>query len=401
MTDPPTYDDALEWLFARTRAGDARSAERSRALLEVVGRPDRAFPSVHVIGTNGKGSVCAMLERGLRVAHERVGRFTSPHLLDFRERIVVNDAMIPKNAVLMFVRWAREHAHGAAFFDLTFVMAMQHFERAGVEVAVVEAGVGGTGDASNALEHVALTVLTNVDLDHEAVIGVGPEDSVLKNIALEKAGAIRASAPVVTAARGDALEVIRRVARERSATVYELEDSALFALPGMPRLRGAHQLENARLAAAALRLLGYCDDAVRASLEATWPGRLEVFTRGERRVILDGAHNPAGAHALASSLRGERFALVFGAMSRKNVHAILEPLRALADDLHFVSPGALGTDPRTLSSEYGGMAYDSLEAALDAALEGQSDVLVAGSLYLVGAARALLEARAFSVAAVD
>jgi dihydrofolate synthase/folylpolyglutamate synthase len=390
------YDAALEWLFARTRAGDARSAERSRGLLETLGRPDLQFSAIHVIGTNGKGSVCAMLDAGLRSSVARVGRFTSPHLLDFRERIAVNGEFIAPETVLEFLTWAREHASNAAFFDLTFVMGMGHFARSGVEMAVVEAGVGGTGDASNALERIALTVLTNVDLDHEAVIGVGPEDSVLKNIALEKAGAIRAGTPVVTAARGDALAVVRRVALERGARLHELtEDNALFALPRAPRMRGVHQLENARLTAAALRLLGHGEAAVDAALEATWPGRLEMFQRGGQRVWLDGAHNPAGARALASSLAGQRYTLVFGAMARKNVPAILEPLLSLANSVHFASPGTLGVDPVALEGEYGGTGHSTLEAALEAALLEGGDVLVAGSLYLVGAARPILQGWGF------
>ncbi|NJK46785.1 MAG: hypothetical protein HC933_23285 [Pleurocapsa sp. SU_196_0] len=171
----PFTDDtaALEWLFARTRAGDARSAARAKTLLEVLGRPDTGFRAVHVLGTNGKGSVCAMLSAGLEASGERVGRFTSPHLVDFRERIAVNDTLISRRETLEFLEWAQEHAGHAAFFDLSFVMAMRHFQRQAVTFAVVEAGVGGAGDASNALERVALTILTNVDYDHEAVIGVG------------------------------------------------------------------------------------------------------------------------------------------------------------------------------------------------------------------------------------
>lgn len=393
----PSYESALEWLFNRTRAGDARSAERSSALLEVLGRPDRAFPSIHVIGTNGKGSVSAMLAAGLAATGERVGLFTSPHLVDFRERFSVDGALIGKDEVLEFILWAQEHASGAAFFDLTFVLGMLHFQRRGVTTAVVEAGVGGAGDASNALERVALTVLTNVDYDHEAVIGIGPEDTVLKNIALEKAGAIRAHTPVVTAARGEALEVIRRVAMGRDAPLYELEPSAtLFALPHAPKMRGVHQLENARLSAAALRLLGRDENAVHAALEATWAGRLEVFKRGTQEVWMDGAHNPAGAHALASSLEG-RFGLVFGAMQRKNVSGLLEPLLPHANHLHFVSPGVLGAKPEDLQAKFGGTPYDSLEAALNAALEASNRVLVAGSLYLVGAARVWLLEQGFAL----
>jgi dihydrofolate synthase / folylpolyglutamate synthase len=391
-----TYAAGLEWLFARTRAGDERSRERSRTLLAVLGHPERDFPSVHVLGTNGKGSVSAMLAAGLQHGGSRVGLFTSPHLLDFRERIAVNAELIPPAAVLEFVEWARQTASGAAFFDLSFLMAMQHFAAQQIDWGVIEAGVGGAADASNALERVALTVLTNVDYDHEAVIGVGPEDSVLKNIALEKAGAIRAGVPVVTAARGEGLEVIRRVAREREAQLHELNlEQARFALPRAPRLRGVHQLENARLAAAALRLLGQNEAAVSAALAATWPGRLEVLRRDSQEVWLDGAHNPAGATALASSLTG-RFALLFGAMERKNVPALLAPLLPLSDALHFVSPGTLGADPHRLASQFGGSAHNSLETALSATLEAGNRVLIAGSLYLVGAARAKLLNAGFS-----
>jgi dihydrofolate synthase / folylpolyglutamate synthase len=396
----PFTDDtaALEWLFARTRAGDARSAARARTLLEALGHPDASFPAVHVLGTNGKGSVCAMLGAGLKASGERVGRFTSPHLVDFRERIAVNDALISKREVLEFLEWAQEHAGHAAFFDLSFVMAMRHFQQHDVTFAVVEAGVGGTGDASNALERVEITVLTNVDYDHEAVIGVGPEDSVLKNIALEKAGAIRQGIPVLTAATGDALEVIRRVARERDAPLHELDETApQFSLPHAPRMRGPHQLENARLAVAALRLLNRDEHAIHAALEATWAGRLEVLTHGAVSVWLDGAHNPAGARALARSLEGKRFAVLFGAMQRKNVHGLLEPLLPLVDSLHFVSPGTLGADPERLRAQFGGTAHASLEAALDSVLESSEHVLIAGSLYLVGAVRARLLERGFAV----
>ena len=396
MPEPLPYAAALEWLFARTRAGDERSHERSRALLELLGHPESAFPSVHVLGTNGKGSVSAMVSAGLQATGSRVGLFTSPHLTDFRERIAVNGALIPEVAVLEFVDWARQTASGAAFFDLSFVMAMQHFADQRVDWGVIEAGVGGANDASNALKRVALTVLTNVDYDHEAVIGVGPEDSVLKNIALEKAGAIRSCVPVLTAARGEGLAVIRRITREREATLHELNpEQALFALPRAPRLRGVHQVSNARLAVAALRLLGRDEQAVSAALEATWPGRLEVLRRGGQQVWLDGAHNPAGAMALSMSLSG-RFALLFGAMERKNVPALLEPLLPLAEELHFVSPGALGADPHGLAARFGGVAHNSLETALEATLEAGNRVLIAGSLYLVGAARAKLIEAGFS-----
>jgi dihydrofolate synthase / folylpolyglutamate synthase len=387
-----TYSEALEWLYARTRTGlqhgSERGPERAKGLLEQFNNPQQSFRGVHVIGTNGKGSVCAMISAGLQAAGDRVGRFTSPHLLDFRERITVDGLEIPESEVVRFVQWAQRDLTEAAFFDLSVVMAFTHFARTGVEIAVVEAGVGGARDATMNLENVILTVITNVDFDHVETIGPN-----LAQIALEKAGAIRAGVPVVTAARGEALEVIRAVALERGAELHVFEpDDELFVLPHKPALRGVFQLENAALAVAGLRLLGLEDAEVSAALEASWPGRMEKLELQNRAVILDGAHNPAAARALAASLK-PGFALVFGAMARKDVRGVLEPLRELASEARFVSPGALGADPKALALEFNGLAFDDLETALQASLESVPErgrVLVTGSLYLVAEARKML-----------
>ena len=397
-----TYSEALEWLYARTRSGLAdaseRGPERAKGLLEQFNHPQQSFRGVHVIGTNGKGSVCAMISAGLRAAGDRVGCFTSPHLLDFRDRITVDGLEIPESEVVRFVQWAQRDRTQAAFFDLSLVLAFTHFARTAVEIAVVEAGVGGARDATMNLEHVILTVITNVDFDHVETIGPN-----LQQIALEKAGAIRAGVPVVTAARGEALEVIRRIAFERGSELHVFEperpepehsESAdtLFALPHRPALRGVFQLENAALAVAGLRLLGLENEEIEVALEASWPGRMEKLELQNRAVILDGAHNPAAARALAASLK-PGFALVFGAMARKDVRGVLEPLRELASEVRFVSPGALGADPQALALEFGGQAFDDLETALRASLESVPErgrVLVTGSLYLVAEARRLL-----------
>jgi dihydrofolate synthase / folylpolyglutamate synthase len=390
VQDTMTYADALEWLFARTRAGDVRSGERTKALLARLGHPEGSLDCIHVIGTNGKGSTCAMLAAGLQQAGFKVGRFTSPHLQDYRERIVVNGNLIPPDAVLEFLQWAQLHAADAAFFDLTTVLGLRYFAQQQVDVAVVEAGVGARHDATASLENVKATVITNVDLDHEATIGVGHLPSVLQNIAFEKAGGIRVGVPVLTAARGAALEVIGGVAQERGAPLYVFSpDDPLFALPHAPALQGQHQLENAALALATLRLLGHGAQALEAALSATWAGRLETLHIGGSTVVLDGAHNPAGAQALAQSLQGQRFALLFAAMSRKRVPDILEPILGLAHELHFVSVSPQGVNPLELAEQYGGTAHLSLESGLAAVLR-HNMVLIAGSLYLVGAARSCL-----------
>ncbi len=384
------YQTALEWLFARTRAGDVRSGLRTTALLEERGHPEQAFDTIHVIGTNGKGSTCAMLAAGLQAEGLKVGRFTSPHLEDYRERIEVGGQMIPQEAVLEFVQWAQANTIDAAFFDLTLVLALEFFHQQAVQIAVIEAGVGARHDATSSINNVQATIITNVDLDHEATIGIGDYPTVLENIAWEKAGGIRAGVPVLTAARGKALDVIRQVALEQNAPLHVLEHhNSLFALPHAPLLQGTHQLENAALAVASLRLLGYSDLAIEAALGASWAGRLETIQIGNQRFILDGAHNPAGANALAQSLVGQRFALIFAAMSRKRVPEILEPLLPLASELHFVSVHPQGVNPLELAGSYGGTSHASLENALEA-VKSREDVLIAGSLYLVGAARAWL-----------
>ncbi len=396
MKNAPTYTEITEWLYARRRTG-LRGPERTRAILERLGNPQTRFDAIHVVGTNGKGSVCAMLDAGLREAHLRVGRFTSPHLKDFRERIVVNGQEIPESDVLEFAVWAQEHAQDGAFFDLTLALAFKHFADQSVDIAVVEAGVGGQSDATMSLERVKLLVLTNVDFDHVETLGPG-----LRDIARDKSGAIRAGVPVVTAATGDALAVIQSRAAEREAPLYVLNESnPLFALPRAPRLQGRHQLENAHLAVAALRLLGYSETSVLVALEASWPARFEVFKFEERTVIVDGAHNPAGAQALADSLE-PGFALIFGAFERKNAHTVLAPLLACASSLMFVAPpGGQAASPQSLALEHSGIAFERLEDAMQYALENTKNgaqIVVTGSLYLAGSMREhLIEMGAIAV----
>ncbi len=381
--DNPVDENSLDWLFARTRSGAARGTERTRELLEKLENPQQHFPAIHVIGTNGKGSVCAMIEAGLRSTGMKVGRFTSPHLLEFSERILVNGQQIPASEIESFVRWAQGLQLEAAFFDFVTAMAFKYFADQHVDIAVVEAGVGGLHDATNNLEHVKLTIITNVDFDHVEALG-----GTLERITLEKAGAIRTGIPVITAAQGVPLEIIGEIALERHAPlhVFDLENP-LFALPHAPALRGNHQLENAALVAASLRILEQPESSINAAMQATWAGRFEIFDFQHREYILDGAHNPAGARALADNLE-PGFTLIFGVMARKNVHAVLEPLRLKASSVNFVSPGELGADPFALALEFDGIAFESLEIALDTITA--SKIVIAGSLYLVGRARALL-----------
>ncbi|QMV31034.1 bifunctional folylpolyglutamate synthase/dihydrofolate synthase [Thermus thermophilus] len=382
-----TYEEALAWLYARRRTGE-RGTHRVRALLARLGHPEAGFLAVHVLGTNGKGSVVAYLEAAFRAAGLAYGAYTSPHLVDFRERIRTHLGPVPREAVVRFVAWAGEEAweEPPGFFDLATALAFLHFRERGVALAAVEAGVGGEKDATNALSRVALTVLTNVGEDHLEALG-----GTLEAVAREKAGAFRPGVPVVTGARGVGLEVARKVAEERGAPLYVLDpEDPLFALPAPPGLRGAYQEENARLAAAALRLLGLPEAAIARGLrEARHPGRMERFLLKGVEVYLDGAHNPPAAEALAREFSA--YHLVFGAFPRKDVKGVLAHLLPKARSVRYAraGEGALGGE---LGTPFFEDPWEALEDALAGAREDGLPVLATGSLYLVGRLRERLVA---------
>lgn len=381
-------ENELEWLYSQGRSGE-RGWARARALLDRLGSPDNSFDSVRVVGTNGKGSTCAMLSAGLRSAGECVGTFTSPHLQRYEERIRVNGEEIERAETLQFLEWARAEQSGAAFFELTFALAAQTFARRGVSVAVMEAGVGGQTDSTHALRRVSAVCLTNVALDHVGALG-----ETVADIASDKAGAARAGVPLLSTATGEAAMVVRRVAAEQEAPLYTPQSHpALFALPHAPLLAGKHQEQNAALALATLRLLGYDQPEVcEAALSAFHAGRLESFFLGGKTILLDGAHNPHASEALAASLSDRAIeTLIFGGLSRKDTHATVQPLLSLTRKRFFTAPDETATPPEQLAAQYEGVAIDNPLEALRQALEATSvggTVLAAGSLYLVGELRA-------------
>ncbi|THF67666.1 bifunctional folylpolyglutamate synthase/dihydrofolate synthase [Deinococcus sp. Arct2-2] len=380
QSDQPDYD----WFYARTRNGRTRGPEVARALLDVQSSPDAAFASIRVVGTNGKGSTCAMLEAGLISAGVQTGRFTSPHLIHFEERIRVNGQEVAPARVAAFIRQARQESWNGAFFDLSLLLACTVFAESGVRVAVMEAGVGGVSDATQALQNVSAVALTNVALDHVGVLG-----STVAQIARDKALAARPGVPLLTTATGEALEVIRAVCHEKDAPLYTpAMYPALFALPHAPALLGAHQHSNAALALATLRLLGH-EAGAEAALAASHPARLERFVLDGKTLLIDGAHNPHATQALAAAVpRAD--VLLFGNLARKDTAATLAPLLAVAPLRVFTAPGDLATPPQDLAQQYGGEAVDGSAQALARALAltpAGGTLLVAGSLYLAGSVR--------------
>ncbi|MDE3198932.1 MAG: bifunctional folylpolyglutamate synthase/dihydrofolate synthase, partial [Acidobacteriota bacterium] len=370
-----TYSDTVRFLFSlgpelKTVKWDL---DRIRLMLGELGDPQQRLRYIHAAGTNGKGSTCAMIESALRAAGYRTGLYTSPHLVDARERIQIGGLKISEDA------WtaAFERVHSAAerllareaieahpsFFETVTAMAFLAFAEAGVEVVVLEVGLGGRLDATNVIVP-EVAVITPIDFDHEAFLG-----SSIESIAAEKAGILKAGRPAVFATqRPEALKVLEAKALELNAPVthssaWRVEDLEIdrfgsrFRLAGDGEisircpLAGKHQVENARTAVAALRVFGVEAPAIQEGISrAQWPGRLQ--RAGENPAfILDGAHNPAGARALANYIReffaGEPVRMIYGAMRDKAVDEVTNTLFPLAAEVIVTAPD----QPRALNPD--------------------------------------------------
>lgn len=370
--------------------------------------------SIVVVGTNGKGTVTSMIAAGLTAAGHVTGRFTSPHVESFRERISVDGEQISDGAVARFVATVRgsrltEGALKPAFFEWSLALALNEFTRRGATAAVLEAGVGGAGDATRAVQPVSLVVLTNVDLDHTDTLGES-----LEEIATDKAGAARRGVPLISGARQPSVRAaVKTVAANMNAPLHELPltqpaEGSPFALPSeleaQLRTRSGTRLANARVAAAALRLLGAPEGALEAGLRTPpLPARGERYllrTSGAEpvEVLLDGAHDAAAATRLVASLQGRPYVLLFGSLARRAPAAVLEVLAGGASAVVLTAAqeedGVVGAWPSA-------SAITEPQAALEAAVTAASTsvgrgerplVVVVGSLYLAGRIRPLLRA---------
>jgi dihydrofolate synthase / folylpolyglutamate synthase len=425
-----TYDEALAELSARGRFGIRLGLGRVRALLAELGHPERTVRGALVGGTNGKGSVLALADAALRAAGHHVGTTPKPHLVTYRERVCLDGRPIGVDDFTRLVaevlpiadRVARRHGQPTEFELLTAVV-FARFAEARPDVALVEVGLGGRLDATHAWDG-GVAAITNVALDHMAQLG-----STVTAIAREKAAIIERGDQAVTGARGDGLAVIRRRARRMGVPLTEVlappvlgwdRDGIDVDLPrlGPTRigLRGRHQAENVATADAVLDALETAgiatapDSARRIGYaNAVWPGRLELIRAEGHDVLLDGAHNPAGAAALATALDDlrpyleiGRLTLVTATMGDKDVDGLITALagaRALADARIVATtlPGSRAMPADELADRWRrrGPSEDILveadpDRALTRALEGDGPVVVAGSLYLVGVARARL-----------
>lgn len=411
--------EALAIIDARARFGQRMGLDTIRGMLAELGDFHLELDVAHVGGTNGKGSVCAMMASALQRSGKKVGLYTSPHLVRFHERIQVNGVEISGDELARAVNRclpAIAKFPEATYFEVATLVALRHFVDEEVEIAVLEVGLGGRLDATNVFEKPLVTVITNISLEHTDVLGKTEEA-----IAREKAGILRHEVPCVTGATGEALHAIKVVAAEIDAPLLVMghefvpmpdqakDDSQSFDVVGdrdhadlrIPFL-GAHQVENAAIAVAALDILHVPELAIREGLaHARWPGRLQRIP-GKPALLLDGAHNPASALALAGYLkaRGFRPVLVFGALADKDWPAMVATLAPHARDAIVTRvPSPRAADPQEVARAFSmsgifGMVVEEPGHALRTA-EGIAGadglVLVTGSLYLVGDILARLE----------
>jgi dihydrofolate synthase/folylpolyglutamate synthase len=423
-----SYKETIQYLYGLQSHGIKLGLDNSRDLLERFGDPHRSFRSVHVAGTNGKGSTAAALASMLSWCGAKTGLFTSPHLVSFTERIRVDGAEITEKEVVSYADEIRTTASGMepTFFEVVTVMGFLRFTRSGVQWAVVETGLGGRLDATNVLTP-EVTIITPIDIDHQEFLG-----SSLPEVAAEKAGIIKPGVPLVAAPqKPGAMQVLREKAREAGAPLSIAGEDFGFAVKREGRggvsfdytsrslsledvafpLAGAHQALNAALAIRALELArgeeGAGERAIRGGLASLrWPGRLELLKESPP-IYIDGAHNPAAAHALARTLRdgllkdGKRLSLVMGVMSDKHVREILSPLLPLASSVIFAAPRyGRAAAPEALSREAASLGFASRTApsvadALEVAIASGDAVLVTGSFYTIGEAKEALGEKGF------
>ena len=405
-----TYSESVRFLYSL--GNEIQTAkfglDRITRLLESLGSPHRAGRFVHVAGTNGKGSTCAMIEVGLRAAGVRTGLYTSPHLIEPTERIQIAGQPISETQFAEACTQVHELAERMlssgeldlhpTYFEMVTAMAFLLFARQQIDTIVLEVGLGGRLDATNVVNP-ALTVITPVDFDHQFFLG-----DTLAKIAAEKAGILKPGVPAIFAEQPAEAETILRahakgpyiLARDWAITDLVIDErGSKFKMRGLDivcPLAGQHQVENARTAAIALHQLGISPAGI---AQTRWPGRLEQVSR-QPEIILDGAHNPAGTRALADYIRrfysSQRIWIIYGVMRDKAVGEMASLLFPLANRVIVTAPANSRAMPPEEIPAPGATITHTVSEALALLQQAIPDdvIFITGSLFVVGEARALL-----------
>ena len=408
-----TYEEVLDQIEHQRRFGNRPGAEVSALMLEKLGRPQQNMSVIHIAGTNGKGSVSAFLCSILKEAGIRTGMFTSPHLVDFRERICVDGQMISREEVTKLGNMLLEEDFGTVptMFDYCLAMALLYYRDRQCQAAVIETGLGGRLDSTNAIGVPEVTVVTKIGYDHMAVLG-----DTLDKIASEKAGIIKKGTKLVLESQEkDAMDVLLETAEKEAVTEIKIADMhdvtecryengrQYFSYQKYKNLEmamlGVHQYENAAAAILAAEIFlkdrGISDEKaeyyIREGIKKTrWEGRMEILSR-EPFFMVDGAHNGNGVAALAESLRtlfpGEKFHFVMGVMADKKYEELL-PLALDFKTVTVESERALAAQELSEKIRAKGICDAGLLHSFDELMPGRLDVahktIAFGSLYFVG-----------------
>jgi len=412
-----SYKEALQYLYGLQKYGIKFGLSKTANLLKAFGNPHRGQKYIHIGGTNGKGSVAAMVESVLMKSGLRVGFYSSPHLVRFTERFRINGKeMAPEKAAAIADELIKviKPAHPPTFFEVTTAMALIYFARENVDISIMEVGMGGRLDATNVIRPL-LSVITNISLEHQFFLG-----SHLMDIAKEKGGIIKRGVDLVTAANQPRIiRLFESICEEKKASLWRVgkdvryrSNGSRLNYYGLRRnfkgvelgLKGKFQKRNAALSIAAIELLerkGYgfaSHDIVQGLKHTKWPGRMHVISQ-EPIIILDGAHNPEAirtmAHSLGSEFSGRRLILVIGVMEDKDVGKILKGILPMADYVFYTRPAYYrAASPERLMKEGStlgkpGRIVPKISDALDMAREMADStdlILVSGSLFTVGEA---------------
>ncbi len=447
-----TYVETIDYLYSLERFGIRLGLENISNILNLLDNPHRKFETIHIAGTNGKGSTAAMTASILQHAGYKTGLYTSPHLQDFMERIMINGVMIPENDVVELTKKIRSKLKGQGswvrgqekdklapcplplnptFFEFTTAMAFLYFAEEMVDFAVVEVGMGGRLDATNVLNPV-LSIITEIDIEHTEHLG-----GDIRTIAMEKGGIIKEKGTVIlSSCKREAIEAIEAVCKEKHARLYRIErdfgirisecgmSNTIFefrnpqsAIPNLKiPLRGKYQPINASTAVMAAHILaekGFTigESAIREGLKnVRWNGRFEVVSE-EPLIILDGAHNPAAAKMLADELKAikgqsqeeeSKLILIIGILKDKDFRGIISSLAHLADYVIIVRPKSDRTrEPGDLKNEFLKYISDAevIEDIPDAIskakhIAGKDDIIcITGSFFTIGEARNIIKGK--------
>ena len=393
------YQEVIDKIENSRRFGNLPGVEVTKRMLATLGNPQDGLAFIHVAGTNGKGSTCAFLTNILAKAGLKCGCFTSPHLIHFEERITVDQLMIPKEVVTRLGNELLSIDFGVTptMFDYCLVMAVLYFKECGCDVAVMETGLGGRLDSTNALGNPMVAVITRIGYDHMAILG-----NTLTKIASEKAGILKENVPAIFAPQDEeALAVLRK----HPGTLVSSEDMEKVAFM-KPGLMGEYQLENGAAAMLAaqkfLSQIGFDEERADAAIEAgihtaIWKGRMEILSR-EPYLMVDGAHNSNGIHALKTSLMklypDEKFHFVMGVMADKDYEKMIEEILPLAIDFVTVTPelsSALQAESLAEKIRSQGIPARSIASVADVLTlprVGEKTIAL-GSLYFIGELEAI------------